>query len=91
VGRPLLYCGAFRSCIAKLISEHELGFIIEMNTVGVIADMLEEFSYNKYKLQQMKEHAFQFYNRNFSKKIKYIIVNIIYIKITHREFAYALS
>jgi glycosyltransferase involved in cell wall biosynthesis len=69
-GRPLLYCGTLHSCIAKLIIENDIGFIVEMNTVGVVADMLEEFSHNKYKLQQMQDHAFQFYNVNFSKKIQ---------------------
>jgi hypothetical protein len=41
------------------------GFVIEMNTT--IADILEEFSYNKNKIQQMQEYIFQFYNTHFSK------------------------
>jgi glycosyltransferase involved in cell wall biosynthesis len=70
-GRPLLYCGTQRSCIAELISSEKIGFIIEMNTITDIADRLEEFSCNKKRMHQMQEQAFQFYSMNFSKKLQW--------------------
>jgi glycosyltransferase involved in cell wall biosynthesis len=70
-GRPLLYCGTQKSCIAELIKNEKLGFVIEINTVSVIADRLEEFSHNKNKIYQMQEQAFQFYNTHFLKKLQW--------------------
>jgi glycosyltransferase involved in cell wall biosynthesis len=69
-GRPLLYCGTPLSCIAKLINEYELGFVVEMDKIKAMADILEDFSYNKHKLQQMQERSFLFYNKHFSKKLQ---------------------
>jgi hypothetical protein len=74
-GRPLLYCGAQESCIAELITNEGLGFVVEINTVSVIADRLEEFSRNKNKIHQMQEQAFQFYNTHFSKKLQWEKLN----------------
>jgi glycosyltransferase involved in cell wall biosynthesis len=67
-GRPLLYCGTSDSCIAQLINEHGLGFIVEKNKIKDIANVLEEFALDKNKIHQMQKHVFLFYNRNFSKK-----------------------
>jgi glycosyltransferase involved in cell wall biosynthesis len=69
-GRPLLYCGDQKSCIAELITSEKIGFVVEMNTITIIADSLEEFSHNKNKIHQMQEQAFQFYNTHFSKKLQ---------------------
>jgi glycosyltransferase involved in cell wall biosynthesis len=69
-GRPLLYCGARNSCLAELIQREGLGFVIEMNTIIAIANLLEEFSYNKNSIYQMQKQAFQFYNAHFSKKLQ---------------------
>jgi glycosyltransferase involved in cell wall biosynthesis len=66
-GRPLLYCGTPLSCIAQLISEHGLGFVVEMEKIKAIADTLEACSYNKHKIRHMQEQAFLFYNTHFSK------------------------
>jgi glycosyltransferase involved in cell wall biosynthesis len=70
-GRPLLYCGTQKSCIAELIISEKLGFVVEMNTITVIADRLEELSHNKNKIHQMQEQAFQFYNTHFSEKLQW--------------------
>jgi glycosyltransferase involved in cell wall biosynthesis len=70
-GKPLLYCGTPLSCIAQLISEHELGFVVETKKIEVIADILEELSHNKHKIRQMQEQAFFFYNTYFSKKLQW--------------------
>jgi glycosyltransferase involved in cell wall biosynthesis len=70
-GRPLLYCGTQKSCIAELITNEKLGFVIKTNTMTAIADRLEEFSHNKNKIHQMQEQAFQFYNTHFSKKLQW--------------------
>jgi glycosyltransferase involved in cell wall biosynthesis len=69
-GRPLLYCGAQKSCIVELIENEELGFVVEMNTVTVVADILEGFDNNKAKLYQMQKRVFQFYNTHFSKELQ---------------------
>jgi glycosyltransferase involved in cell wall biosynthesis len=69
-GRPLLYCGAQKSCLVELIKNEGLGFVIERNTIAVIADMLEEFSCNKNKIYQMQKQAFHFYNTHFSKNLQ---------------------
>jgi glycosyltransferase involved in cell wall biosynthesis len=70
-GRPLLYCGTPLSCIAKLISEYELGFVVEMNNIKAMADILEECSHNKPKIRHMQEQAFLFYKTHFSKKLQW--------------------
>jgi glycosyltransferase involved in cell wall biosynthesis len=70
-GRPLLYCGAQKSCIAELIINEKLGFVIKMNTIAAIADKLEEFSCNRNRIHQMQEQAFQFYNTHFSKRLQW--------------------
>jgi glycosyltransferase involved in cell wall biosynthesis len=67
-GRPLLYCGTQKSFLAELIKKEDLGFVVEMNSIRVVADILEELSCNKDKIDQMKKQAFQFYNTYFSKK-----------------------
>jgi glycosyltransferase involved in cell wall biosynthesis len=69
-GRPLLYCGTPNSCVAELINEHKLGFIVKMNKIKAIADILEEISHNKNRIHQMQEHVFLFYGKHFSKKIQ---------------------
>jgi glycosyltransferase involved in cell wall biosynthesis len=69
-GRPLLYCGTPLSCIVTLISEHELGFVVEMKKIKAMADILEEYSHSKHKLQQMQERAFLFYKAHFSKNLQ---------------------
>jgi glycosyltransferase involved in cell wall biosynthesis len=71
-GRPLLYCGTPLSCIAKTISEHKLGFVVEKMQIGTMADILEEFSHSKYKIRQMQEQSFLFYNTHFSKKLQWV-------------------
>jgi glycosyltransferase involved in cell wall biosynthesis len=70
-GRPLLYCGTQNSCIAELIINEKLGVVVEMNTITVVADILEEFSRNKEKVDQMQKQAFQFYNTHFSKRLQW--------------------
>jgi glycosyltransferase involved in cell wall biosynthesis len=85
-GRPLLYCGTPDSCIARLINEHSLGFIVEANKIKAIADILEEFSHDKNKIHQMQEWAFQFYNTHFSKELQWAKWNRSlrdYIKTSH--------
>ncbi|MDR3130049.1 MAG: glycosyltransferase family 4 protein [Treponema sp.] len=85
-GRPLLYCGAQESCIVELITNEGLGFVVEINTVSVIADRLEEFTHNKNKIHQMQEQAFQFYNTHFSKQLQWEKWNYSlrdYIKTSH--------
>jgi glycosyltransferase involved in cell wall biosynthesis len=69
-GRPLLYCGARESCIAKWIKKENLGFMVEMDTIAATADTLEEFTYNKNKIYQMQKQAFRFYNIHFSKALQ---------------------
>jgi glycosyltransferase involved in cell wall biosynthesis len=71
-GRPLLYSGTPDSCIAQIIKENSLGFVIEMDTIKQIADTLEQLSCNQYELRSMQENSFQFYHRYFSKKIQWI-------------------
>jgi glycosyltransferase involved in cell wall biosynthesis len=70
-GRPLLYCGTQKSCIAKLIANEKFGFVIDMNTITVVADKLEEFTHNKNKIHQMQKQIFQFYNTHFSKRLQW--------------------
>jgi glycosyltransferase involved in cell wall biosynthesis len=70
-GRPLLYCGTPLSCIATLISEHGLGFVVEMENIKAIADILEAYSHNKHKIRHIQEQAFLFYNNHFSKKLQW--------------------
>jgi glycosyltransferase involved in cell wall biosynthesis len=70
-GRPLLYCGSQKSCVAELIKKERLGFVIEKSNITAIADVLEEFSHNKNEIRQMQERAFQFYNTHFSKKLQW--------------------
>jgi glycosyltransferase involved in cell wall biosynthesis len=115
-GRPLLYCGTQKSCIAELIKKEKLGFVVEMDSIPAIASILEEYSYNIDKIHQMQRQAFLFYTKHFSKKLQWakfdhslreyikasleyqlhippppvVIVNLIYIKIAHKGFAYAL-
>jgi glycosyltransferase involved in cell wall biosynthesis len=69
-GRPLLYCGTPLSCIATLIKENELCFVVEKKNIKTMADMLEAFSHNKHEIRQMQERAFLFYNTYFSKKLQ---------------------
>jgi glycosyltransferase involved in cell wall biosynthesis len=69
-GRPLLYCGAQKSCLAELIKEEGLGLAVEMNTITAVADTLEEFSYNKTRLYQMQKKTFRFYHAHFSKRLQ---------------------
>jgi glycosyltransferase involved in cell wall biosynthesis len=71
-GRPLLYCGTPDSCIAELIQEQELGFIVEMDTVKDVADILEELSYDHEKLQRLQERCFAFYKTQFAKNIQWM-------------------
>jgi glycosyltransferase involved in cell wall biosynthesis len=71
-GRPLLYSGTSDSCIAKLIKEDELGFIVKMDNINIIANKLEALSHNKSELFQMQQHTFIFYNTYFSKKIQWM-------------------
>jgi hypothetical protein len=65
-----LYCGTPLSCITTLIREHELGFVVEMNKIGAMADILESFSHSRHKIRQMQERAFLSYNTHFSKKLQ---------------------
>jgi glycosyltransferase involved in cell wall biosynthesis len=66
-GRPLLYCGSQKSFLAELIKKEGLGFVVEMNSIYVVADILEELSCNKNKIRQMQKRAFLYYNTHFSK------------------------
>jgi glycosyltransferase involved in cell wall biosynthesis len=70
-GRPLLYCGTPLSCIAQLIRQHELGFVVEKEKIEIMADILEELSHNTHKIRQMQEQAFLFYTKHFSKKLQW--------------------
>ncbi|GHU02533.1 glycosyltransferase WbuB [Spirochaetia bacterium] len=66
-GRPLLYCGTLKSCIAKWICDENLGFILTMDNINAIADNLETLAHNTDHLQIMQKHAFSFYQEHFSK------------------------
>jgi glycosyltransferase involved in cell wall biosynthesis len=71
-GRPLLYCGTQKSCIATLINEEKLGFVVDMDTIIPVANTLEIYSNNKDAMYQIQEYAFLFYNTHFSKKIQWV-------------------
>ena len=66
-GRPLLYCGTPNSCIAKIIQNEDLGFIVEKETIENIADVLEKLSYNKLNVSIIQAKAFNYYKNNYSK------------------------
>jgi glycosyltransferase involved in cell wall biosynthesis len=70
-GRPLLYCGTPDSSVAKWIHDENLGFIVTMDTVCDIADILETVCQNKSHLQDLQEHAFSFYQQHLSKKTQW--------------------
>jgi glycosyltransferase involved in cell wall biosynthesis len=69
-GRPLLYCGAGESCVAKWIRDEDVGFVVTKDTIGGIADALELLCKNKLRLRQMQERSFSFYQRCFTKEIQ---------------------
>jgi glycosyltransferase involved in cell wall biosynthesis len=69
-GKPLLYCGASNSCIARWIREAEIGFIVTSDTIGTVADSLIELSHNPKKICQLQDRSFRFYNMKFSRKIQ---------------------
>lgn len=66
-GKPLLYCGTPKSCIAEIIQKEEFGFIIDKDNIINIADHLEELSKNKTNLIKMQTKAFNIYREHFSK------------------------
>jgi len=74
-GRPLLYCGTPKSCVAELIKKEGFGFIVEKDTIKNVADILVELSNNKSSLLNMQKTAFLFYKNNFSKKIQHLKLN----------------
>jgi glycosyltransferase involved in cell wall biosynthesis len=69
-GRPLLYCGTLESCVAEWIKNENIGFIIQKDTIGQIADKMEELLHDENKIQQMQQKAFSVYHTNFSKKLQ---------------------
>jgi glycosyltransferase involved in cell wall biosynthesis len=71
-GRPLLYSGTPNSFIAELIKAKKLGFVVEMDSINQIANILEELSHNQYELRSMQERSFQLYHKYFSKKTQWI-------------------
>jgi glycosyltransferase involved in cell wall biosynthesis len=70
-GKPLLYCGTPDSCIAQLIENESIGFIVSADTIRNVADVFENISNNKDLLQKMQNNAFMLYNSRFSRKIQY--------------------
>jgi glycosyltransferase involved in cell wall biosynthesis len=71
-GRPLLYCGTPDSCIAELIQEQDWGFIVKVDIVKDVADILEELSCDHKKLQYLQERCFAFYKTQFAKNIQWM-------------------
>lgn len=68
VGRPVIFSGARRACIARWIAENDLGEIMDGGVESGVA-FIEKMLDDPVLSARAKEHAFRVYHERFSKKV----------------------
>ena len=68
-GRPILYSGPRESAIGKWISAHQLGWIIEPDTIPETARCIVGLIENGSYLAELQRHCHEIYQRHFSRRI----------------------
>ena len=68
-GRPVLFAGSRDSCLARLIQEHGVGWILDESSLATVAGELKRLSQEPDRLRQLQHHCRQVYHRHFSKRL----------------------
>ena len=68
IGRPVIFSGARKACIARWIVEEELGEVMDEEIANGVA-YIEKMIGDPEALERAKRHAFEVYRKRFSKKV----------------------
>ena len=69
VGRPSIFVGDVESALAKLISEHSLGLVVQSGDSRAFCDALNRLVSDKELRLQLGVNAHKFYAQHFSKQV----------------------
>ena len=64
IGRPVLFSGPGQSEIAQWCIQMNLGWLLSENTTEELEGLLSD----KHKIDNLKQHVFQYYHQNFSRE-----------------------
>jgi glycosyltransferase involved in cell wall biosynthesis len=65
-GRPVIFAGPLDSCIARWITEHDVGWVLNQESLPAIAQELRELARDKEKLRSIQQRCHDVYQRHFS-------------------------
>jgi glycosyltransferase involved in cell wall biosynthesis len=65
-GRPVIFAGPADSSIARWIREHNVGWVLNQESLPAVAQELRELARNKEKLRSMQDRCHNVYQRHFS-------------------------
>ena len=71
VGRPVIFAGSTESAIAKWITLYSVGWVLQPETLLIVAKEIKKLAKSKEKIITLWEHCHYIYKNNFSKN--YII------------------
>jgi colanic acid biosynthesis glycosyl transferase WcaI len=69
LGRPVLFCGSEKSCIAKLIRAHGVGWVLNERSKGEVIAELRRVASTGSGASSYRERAFLTYQQHFSRKV----------------------
>jgi glycosyltransferase involved in cell wall biosynthesis len=67
VGRPVLFEGSEKSCIAEWIRQYKVGWVLTLGNMEKMKSEILAFSENVDRKQDMFKHCWRVYQENFSK------------------------
>jgi len=68
-GRPVLFAGSRESCLAQLIREHGVGWILDESSLETVAAELLQLAQEPDRLRQLQHRCHQVYHQHFSQRL----------------------